>query len=144
MIFFVKIAIASLVTLLFYGGLISITRTQTTRKIVHFNESVSRQEKNRFISAWEPYEVIMLMGLQITDSMVFQVPDSITSADLAKYPCVKSVEDDQCIVQTAIRLVGYGEQRNIKAGDKKQLYNFYNPDDTPLAAEMPAVASQAL
>ncbi|MBN1932397.1 MAG: hypothetical protein JW786_12405 [Desulfobacterales bacterium] len=141
---FIKIAIASLVTLFFYGGLIYITGTRTTRKIVHFNEGVSQQEKDRFISAWELYEVVMLMDLPITNSMVFQVPDSIASSDLAQYLCVKSVEDDRPIVQTAIHSVGYGEQENIQAGNNKQLFNFYNPDNTPLSAKTIAVASQTL
>ena len=62
MIFFVKIAIALLVTLSFYGGLISITRTQTTQKIVHRKESVSQQVKDHFISGRESYEVAMPMN----------------------------------------------------------------------------------
>jgi subtilisin family serine protease len=69
------------------------TVIQMVNQIVLFYEGVTPEEKNQYVSGWEPFGVSLVMDLPFINGMVLRVPDAITAAHLADDGRVASVED---------------------------------------------------
>ena len=97
-----------LVMVFCFGSMTSVSIAGMARKIVLFHEEVTTLQIEEFVWDWENENVSLFKSMPFVNGIVLNVPDSITSEELADNDLVLSVENDQAVDLQAVRAAADG------------------------------------